>query len=157
MHRISVPIEIINLDEDGFHIFTQGYIEDIPCRILIDTGASKSVIDASFSALNLEYHDFEENDRGATGIGANNLQSKIVQIKHFQIGTYLHQNVICSVLPFDHVKETYLKIGIDPFDVILGMDILYSANANIDLKNSEIVFESEVGPQPHYFKGQISQ
>ena len=41
----KIPFEVIGLQADGFHIITQTTIYDKTFKIVIDTGASKTVLD----------------------------------------------------------------------------------------------------------------
>ncbi|MEO6168266.1 MAG: hypothetical protein ABIO98_12170, partial [Chitinophagales bacterium] len=46
--KISIPIKAISLQEDGFHLFVKGKLGKHTVRLLIDTGASKTVLDKKF-------------------------------------------------------------------------------------------------------------
>ena len=42
---IEIPINIINIEGDGFHIVTEGHINGKAARFVVDTGASRTVFD----------------------------------------------------------------------------------------------------------------
>jgi hypothetical protein len=46
--KIKVKLDTVNLQEEGYHLFIKGEIGNHPVRLLIDTGASTTVIDKNF-------------------------------------------------------------------------------------------------------------
>ena len=40
---IKIPIEIVELDNNSFHLFVEGFVNGQRCDLIIDTGASKTV------------------------------------------------------------------------------------------------------------------
>jgi predicted aspartyl protease len=45
------PLKLIPvaLDEKSYHVFLTFYVDGVKCRFLLDTGASKTVIDKAFA------------------------------------------------------------------------------------------------------------
>ena len=72
-NRIIVPIQIIDLHEDGFHplvnvsIFGKGFI------LVLDTGASKTAFDQIMLIQAHEQAIVTVSDRLSTGLGTNTM------------------------------------------------------------------------------------
>jgi len=154
---VEIPIEVITIDEDGYHLFLQGHINEVPVRFLLDTGASKTVIGLHFAAANLDANSFEDNPKRATGISTNDLSSKTAILESIFIGQYKTAQLKCSILPLEHVNATYLELGIPSIDAIIGMDILMKATARILLDSKQLQLHMNTLPQPNYYNGPISQ
>ncbi|MCW3119561.1 MAG: hypothetical protein JWM28_3643, partial [Chitinophagaceae bacterium] len=42
---MEIPLEILNLHEDGFHLLVEVVVYGKPFKAVVDTGASKTVFD----------------------------------------------------------------------------------------------------------------
>lgn len=133
---IKIPITIENIDGDGFHIFIEVRIGRKKIRALLDTGASKSVIGEK-SLLKLKgVEAIRESESQAKGIGEEMLDTTIAIIKKLKIGTCELRNLHVGVLDLSHIRSTYKSIGVTPFTMILGGDVLAHFGAVINYKKS---------------------
>ena len=65
--NLTLPLEIIELDSLSYHILVEGNINDLPCNIIIDTGASRTVFDRNYfeehvDILEVKKEDFQTAD-----------------------------------------------------------------------------------------------
>jgi hypothetical protein len=155
-YTIEVPIDIIHLDEDGYHIFLEGHINEVPARFLLDTGASKTVINELFAIANFDNSQFEENPNGATGISGNELKCQIALIDQIHLGRYKIENLRTSMIPLNNVNETYAKLALPSIDAIIGMDILVKGEAKIHIDTGILELKMVHQPHPNYYTGPIS-
>jgi hypothetical protein len=155
-YTIEVPIDIIHLDEDGYHIFLEGHINEVPARFLLDTGASKTVINEPFAIANFDNSQFEENPKGATGISGNELKCQIALIEQIHLGLYKIENLKTSIILLSHVNETYAKLALPSIDAIIGMDILVKGEAKIHIDTGILELKMVHQPHPNYYTGPIS-
>lgn len=81
--EIQIPVEVVSFADDGYHIFTKGKLKGRPLRLLIDTGASKTVLDKKFLGENFPHLPLEMNDMPATGAGTNTIQTEITEVSDF--------------------------------------------------------------------------
>ena len=60
----TVPLTIIPIENDGFHLMVEGFINGKAARFLIDTGASRTVFDQEriLDFFDGEVADFEHNE-----------------------------------------------------------------------------------------------
>ena len=127
----KIPIKILKLD-DGFHLLINISINGKPARMLIDTGASKTVFDKTRIGNFLKEEKFETHDKLSTGLGTSNMKSHLVVIKKINIGKLEIKNYKSVVIDLSHVNVAYSEMKQKPIDGVLGSDILKQHKAVID-------------------------
>jgi len=127
----KVPIKILKLD-DGFHLLISVLINGIPSRMLIDTGASKTVFDKVRISTYLKEERFEKHDKLSTGLGTSNMKSHLVVINTIKIGKLEIKRYKSVVIDLSHVNTAYFQMKQKPIDGVLGSDILKQQKAVID-------------------------
>lgn len=138
-HATKLPITYQQLEGDGFHIFTEVKIFGDPFFALIDTGASKTVFSNSITERypQIEIIEIEDNNIAA-GIGEGKVEAQMAKFSLIELGRAKIENLYCGIIDLEHVKDTYMAMGLQPFDVIIGGDILKLLNAEINYKHSFI-------------------
>ena len=83
-----LKLEIVPIEDDGYHIFIEAFINGKKARLLIDTGASRTVFDAERIKAFLPDgdHNFEKIDKLSTGLGTNTMESHTVILAEFRLG-----------------------------------------------------------------------
>lgn len=137
MHKkiTNIKMELLPIEDDGYHIFIKAFIYDIPIRLLVDTGASKTVFDLNritevFEKLG-DTMDIEKSEHLSTGLGTNSMESHIVEIQSLEIGDVLLEDFEAVVLDMQHVNDSYNLLGHDGIDGVLGSDLLHQFQAVI--------------------------
>jgi predicted aspartyl protease len=114
-------------------IFINGYIDNKPINILLDTGATTSIIDYKL----LERLDrLEEIDyRTISTIGGFNgdIEYSLGYIPYLEIGlnSRTNQGPIATTVANISIKNTKV-------DLLLGLNFLISYNAKIDIENKKL-------------------
>lgn len=137
----SIPLEISTIKEDGYHIFVNISIKDIPVRMLLDTGASRTVFDTDSIKKTVNGIEMEENEDKATGLGTNTVENFVAIIDYFKIGDLELNDLQVGVMDLKHVNISYNNIHILPVGGVLGSDLLVRYNGIIDLKKRELLLE----------------
>lgn len=101
-------------------------------NLVIDTGASKTVLDKSLILKFVRDGKFEVHDKLSSGLGTNTMESQTTMIKKIKIGDLVINDYKAVLLDLSHVNESYKQIGLKPIDGVLGSDILLKYNAVID-------------------------
>lgn len=127
-----VPVTIENIDGDGYHIFTTLEIEKIPFRALIDTGASKTVVSNTAMVQLKEASVLAQPATMAKGLGSQELTTGILLLKSIRLGKIKIESMLVGQLDLSHITLAYNGLGIQPFDVILGGDLLFQYQAVIN-------------------------
>jgi len=135
-----IKIELLPIEEDGYHIFISAVINSLEARLLVDTGASRTVFDAERikAFLSKENHNFEKIDKLSTGLGTNTMESHTVVLEEFILGETTFNDYLAVVLNMEHVNHSYLLLGNPPIDGVLGGDLLHELKAVIDYRKKEL-------------------
>lgn len=109
-------------------------------RLIVDTGASKTVFDKSrFEKLFPDQH-VSDSDALTTGLGTNTFPGATAKIASLKLGDLKLSNFDVLVLDLSHVNNSYRLLGFKPFDGVLGSDLLLRYNAVIDFQASMLHF-----------------
>ncbi len=120
----NIDLELVPIEEDGFHLMVNAKIGRKKIRLLVDTGASKSVFDKNRIAAITENSVFENMEQLSTGLGTSTMQSQMTEIKSIKIGCIEIKNSPVVILDLSHVNESYEMIGDKGIDGVLGSDFL---------------------------------
>lgn len=135
----KIPFEVIGLQADGFHIITEIELLDKKFKIVIDTGASKTVLDKeTLLASGIDEENFLNTDILSTGLGTNSMESFILTIPTLQLADWKIKNFQVAVLDLSSINYAYEQIGLERVIGVLGGDILSMYGAKIDYKKQEL-------------------
>lgn len=137
MHKI--PFERINLQADGYHIITEVTLFDKTFKLVIDTGASKTVLDkTTLLESGIAEDNFENTDILSTGLGTNTMESFMLTIPEIKLHDWKINNFTVAVLDLSSINFAYNQIGLEPVIGVLGGDILQQYGAIIDYKKQTL-------------------
>ena len=128
-----ITLEITAIEEDGFHLMIPVMVNGVQARMLVDTGASRSVFDKD--RIDRFFHDspeLEENEQKSTGLGTRDMQSQALYLDELMIGELKVRRYPAVVLDMSHVNHSYEELGLEPIDGVIGSDILMKYGAVID-------------------------
>ena len=132
--KIKIPIEVQSLQGEGYHLFVKGKMDGIALRLLIDTGASKTVLDKNFLSKNFPGLQLQSNEQLTTGVGNNHIESEVAEINNLILGEMKISAYQVAVLDLSHVNQTYSLIESAPIDGVIGCDLLVEFDGSINLK-----------------------
>src|ERR1043166_4601771 len=126
MRRIiyELPLQIINIREEGFHVFLDIRVNGKPARMLLDTGASHTVFDIEMLKEMHAGIELHENEDKATGLGSSSVENFIAEISLLNLGGLRMADYSVGVMDLSHVNERYRHIGLPAIAGVLGSDIL---------------------------------
>lgn len=130
MRTITVPLILINLQDDGFHLLVEIVVFGEKLFAVLDTGASRSVFDKTLMEKNIEGLTISEETQAATIFSTAATFTGI--IPKLKIGKLSLKNYPAVALDLKAVTETYLSMGHPPISAIIGGDILMEYNAKIE-------------------------
>jgi hypothetical protein len=139
--KISLPLRLLNIEGDGFHLSVKIKINGKAAHAILDTGASKTVFDKTRIARYLKKETIAEHDRLSTGLGTTSMQSHVVPLRKLTLGKLDILGYNGVVLDLSHVNQTYEMIGLKPIDAVLGSDILHQYKAIIDFNKKILSLE----------------
>ena len=133
---VEIKLKKVEIPPKGIHLLIETYINSTPANLVVDTGASRSVIDYDFLMSLNPPIDLKEEEGESAGVGSSNLHSFVTRIDKFVIGELTLQNVELASLDLTHVKQSYENLGETPIYGVLGGDILNEYHSTIDYKKS---------------------
>ncbi len=146
---VIIPLQIIDLQEDGFHPLVNISVFGKPFIVVLDTGASKTAFD---QAMLLQAHEqavVTMSDKLSTGLGTNTMASSTAIIHDMYIGNFLIEEFEVAVLDLSTINIAYRQLGHPEVLGVLGGDVLMKYNAVINygkqvlkLKNSQKTTET---------------
>ncbi len=139
--KTIIPIELLDLRENGFHPIIKGKINGKVARFVLDTGASRSVLDRNYidhykingayltNEIMVASHDFNGKD-------IQKLYSKIVEKIQFSDVLIVGFDMLMTDL--SNINHCYFEMGFKPVQGMIGSDILNNYEAQINYKKKEL-------------------
>ena len=137
---IEVPLQLLDIEGEGFHIMVKGMIHGKEAHFLIDTGASRSVFDPKTISSFIDDLTFEKKEGLTAGVGSSDLESSTFVIDSFSIGELEIHNYEAVALDLENIHEMYGKLSLPHIDGIIGGDLLKRHKAVINYKNKKMRF-----------------
>ena len=134
MNDTKVPLELINLHDNGFHLLVEVVVFGQSFHAVLDTGASKTVFDKATIEKHMKEGELLISDRLSTGLGTNTMESHTIIIPVLKIGKFKLKNFEAAVLDLSAIKQAYSSLNLPPVIGVLGGDILYRFKAIINYK-----------------------
>jgi hypothetical protein len=132
MKTVRVPLELINLQNDGFHILVEVVVFGNPFNVVLDTGASKTVFDKTTVEKHSASADLLFSDKLSTGLGTTSMESFTIQLPELRIGKLKIKNFEAAVLDLSSICYAYENLELPPVIGVLGGDILQEYKAVIN-------------------------
>lgn len=139
--KIVIPLKILKIENDGMHLLAKVKINNKIARLIVDTGASRTVLDKNRIHRFVKENNFEKHEALSTGLGTSSMESHIVKLKKLEIGNWKLENITWVLLDMSHVNNSYTQIGIREIDGVLGGDVLMEYKAVIDYGKSQMILK----------------
>jgi len=137
---INVPLQIIDLNDDGFHPLLNITIFGKPFTVVLDTGASKTAFDKNLLLEANKKAILNASEKLSTGLGTNTMKSYTTAVDDFYIGDLQIPEFQVAVLDLSAINIAYKQIGHPHVLGVLGGDILVKYKAVIDYGKQTIKF-----------------
>ena len=135
---IEVPLQLLDIEGEGFHVMVKGMIHGKEANFLIDTGASRSVFDPKTIATFINNVTFEKKEGMTAGVGSSDLESSTFNIDVFSIGELEIHDYEAVALDLENIHEMYDKLGLPRIDGIIGGDLLKRYKAVVNYKAKKL-------------------
>lgn len=135
---MQIPIQLLDIEGEGFHVMVQGKINGLEANFLIDTGASRSVFDPTVITRFVDDPQFEKKEGITAGVGGNDLESSTFVIDTLAFGDIEIHHYEAVALDLENIHETYQKLGLPAIDGIIGGDLLYRLKATLNYRLRKI-------------------
>jgi len=136
---INIPLQIINLEDDGFHPLVEVVVFGKSFLVVLDTGASKTAFDKTMLLQTNEAALIMETDKLSTGLGTNSMTSFKLVLHDLHIGSLHIPNFEVAVLDLSTINKAYEQLNKPLVLGVLGGDILMKYSAVIDYSKSLLI------------------
>lgn len=138
MRTITVPLILVNLQDNGFHILVETVVFGEKLFAVVDTGASRSVFDKTLLEKHIENLQESEEQQAATIFSSTT--TLVGTIPMLEIGKLKLPAYETVAIDLQGVSDTYLQMGQPAIAGIIGGDILMDFNCKIDYKRRTLRF-----------------
>lgn len=129
----KIPLAVLDLQGDGYHLLVDVELFDQSFKMVLDTGASKTVLDKNtLLHSGIPEENFQNTDILSTGLGTNSMESFMLDIPNFKIGNWEKKNFTTAVLDLSSINYAYEQMNFSPVIGVIGGDILLPYAAKID-------------------------
>lgn len=135
---IDIPLQLLDIEGEGFHVMVKGMIHGKEASFLIDTGASRSVFDPNTISTFIDDLEFEKKEGMTAGVGSSDLESATFRIDAFSIGGLEIADYEAVALDLENIHEMYEKLGLPRIDGIIGGDLLKRYKAIVNYKSKKL-------------------
>jgi len=136
MRAIAVPLTLISLQDEGFHLLAEVVLFGLRLFAVVDTGASRSVFDTSFIQTYIPGLDLAEENQATTLFSTSG--TSLATIPVLKIGRLIIRNYGVVALDLTTINQAYLGLGHPQIIGILGSDLLLKYRAVIDYKKLKL-------------------
>jgi predicted aspartyl protease len=136
----AVRLLVENLQGNGYHVFVNVKVNGLPCRFLVDTGASKSVIDKTYVEKKFGKRLLKTIQQQTTGLHSSTQESYTARLKSVTIGTVENRNYTLAAVDLSHVNSTYATLKTKKIQGILGSDLMMKEKMIIDYSTLKLSF-----------------
>jgi predicted aspartyl protease len=136
----AVRLLVENLQGNGYHVFVNVKVNGLPCRFLVDTGASKSVIDKTYVEKKFGKRLLKTIQQQTTGLHSSTHESYTARLKSVLIGTVENKNYTLAAVDLSHVNSTYATLKTKKIQGILGSDLMMKEKMIIDYSTLKLSF-----------------
>lgn len=136
--KINIPLHIIDMQGDGYHLLVEVKIGRTRYKVVLDTGASKTVFDQTMLTKANADIVIESTDRLSAGLGTLSMASYTAILPIFRIGRLHLPNFEVAVLDLSTINQAYAQLNHPEVLGVLGGDILMQYDAVIDYGKTKL-------------------
>jgi len=141
MTKITIPLQIIDLHDDGFHPLLDIVIFQKNFKVVLDTGASRTAFDHQLLLHANEEALITASERLSTGLGTNSMQSSTAIIENIWLGELLIPSIEVAVLDISTINIAYRELGHPEVLGVIGSDIMMKYKAVIDFEKKILILK----------------
>lgn len=139
----QIPFTLKELESNSFHPIVFGSINGVAMNFIVDTGASRTVIDESF-AKDIEIIKSENEEPFAAGINAEKLVVQQVEIPILELGEITFEKMPVFTTDLSGISELYEQMVGLTIGGLLGCDFFKNHQAVVNFKDNTIQINAPV-------------
>ncbi len=130
-----IPLNLIPINSDGFHLLMHASINGLKANVLIDTGASKTIMDLSRASKYFRNPDIRCVNKFFTGMGTGKIRTYVTRLSKLSLGGYELEKLDIILIDMKPINDSYAVYDLPRIDMVLGGDMLVRMKAVIDFPN----------------------
>jgi len=135
--RRRIPLEIVLLEEGTLHVLVPATAKGLENYWwVVDTGASKSVVDRAVAEFFVEE---ESAGSMATGLGQEMVETSVANLNDLRLGGIRFEPFQVAVVDLHHINDEYSKYSDKRIAGLLGSDFFFREKALIDYSDKVIL------------------
>ncbi len=136
---MQIPIQVIPLQPDGCHLMITGKVNGLKTNVLLDTGASKTIMDVHRVSHYLTDPEIKAFDKPVMGMGNDKIESWTTSLSEFSIGSFRLSDWPVVLVDLKPINASYAVYDLPRIDMVLGGDLLMYLKAVIDYQNKVFI------------------
>lgn len=133
-----IPINLIPIEPGGCHIMMQAGINGCKANVLIDTGASRTIMDVKRVKYYLKNSEIKPFGKQLMGVGAEKMSTWVASIEEIRFGEIMLNNVQVILTDMKTINASYAIYDLPRIDMVLGGDLLLRLRAVIDYEKKAL-------------------
>lgn len=139
IRKTSLPLEIITIDEGGgIHLCAEITLNRKKCKMVLDTGASRTVFDQDEIKRYVKEDITEIAGKMSAGLGTDSMQTHSVLVKKMKLKSLEITDYEGLALDLTVLNNSYEQLGYKKVIGVLGSDILQEYEAVIDFGKKKL-------------------
>ena len=136
--NVKIPFQVIELEKQSYHIVVDGRIDGAEITFIIDTGASRTIIDKCYAEMLIKITNTTE-EPVATGLNAEQIPVELFKIPIFMLGKVKFKNIHSLTADLTPINEVYSKLTGKKIGGLIGCDFLLKHVKRINFKKKYLV------------------
>ena len=133
-----IPLRLQPIQHTGYHCFVDLYYHQLPIPMVLDTGASRTIMDTTAVERMDLGHALYQTDEEAVGFSSEGMQAQMVQFPSLSIGRIQLNDWTLGAFSLEHINNTYRSMKISPVAGVMGNDLLVALSAKIDIGRQQM-------------------
>ena len=137
----SIPFKLVELEPESYHMLVDATINGEPVKLILDSGASRSVLDKIYdSGERIE----GISDTVAVGFMSDNVNIELASIPDLLVAEVKFSDFPIALADLSSLRELYKNITGLSVAGLLGCDFLVQNVSSINLGSKKIFIKQEI-------------
>ena len=137
----QIPFKIIELEKSSFHFVVKGKVNGTKVLFIIDTGASRTLIDKQF-AKELKKIELNNESPIATGLMAEQIPVELLSIQSLKLGKFKFKNITTLTADLTAINNVYHKLTGKQIGGLIGSDFLTEYVKSINIAKKKLIIKN---------------
>lgn len=133
----SIPFRVVELEPNSYHILVKGTIGRRAINLIVDSGASRTVIDKQLAGT-LRTQPLKIENPIAAGFMADQVPVDLVRVSSIRLANHPFRNIEVIVADLSGINELYSRMAGISIHGLIGCDFLLKHISSIGFKHHKL-------------------